>query len=169
MKQCTRILMYFIFVLLSSCTGDNADLKNYIYNIKHRPSKPIEPIPQFSPLPKFKFPESDLSQRNPFQPIEFKKVVDQFAPDQHRRKQLLESFPLDALKFVGILKQGSVVWALIKQPSGTISRVSIGNYMGLDYGRIVAIKADSIKLEETIKQSGKWAKHITTINLNSGK
>lgn len=164
-----RFLAYSLILFLTACGGENTDLKNYIIDVKHRSSKPIEPIPQFSPLPKFTFPDVDLQERNPFKPLEFKKATDDLAPDQKRKKQLLESFPLDALKFVGILKQGSVTWALIKQPNGTISRIGIGNYMGLNYGRVLSIKIDAIKLEETMKQSGKWAKHITTINLNSGK
>jgi type IV pilus assembly protein PilP len=40
--------------------------------------------------------------------------------------------------------------------------------MGQNYGRVIVIKRDLIKLEETIKNSGMWEKHITTINIYTG-
>lgn len=81
----------------------------------------------------------------------------------------MESFPLDALKFVGTLKKDNEIWALIRQPEGQISRVKVGDYMGQNYGRIILIKNELIKLEETVQKSGKWEKQFTTINLDTGK
>lgn len=156
-----------IALLCTACTGDNSDLSNYINDIKNRPGAPIEAIPKFAPLPVFKFPEND-SRRSPFKPIDVKKT-DQYAPDQKRVKQPLEAFPLDGLKFVGILKEGSQLWALISTPSKKVVPVKVGNYMGLNYGRIISIKSNEIKLEETVKNAGTWEKHITTIHLDTGK
>lgn len=167
-RRIDGILTGIISLFLSACSGDNSDLVKYINEIKARPAKKIEPIPQFAPLPIFKFPEND-NRRSPFKPVDLKKNSDQYAPDQKRMKQPLEAFPLDALKFVGILEQDSMIWALIKQPSMQITRVRVGDYMGQNYGRIILIKRDLIKLEETIKTSGKWEKQITTINLDTGK
>ncbi len=47
--------------------------------------------------------------------------IDMAAPNTKRPKQPLEAFPLDALKFVGILKEGNIVWALIKEPNGVVT------------------------------------------------
>jgi type IV pilus assembly protein PilP len=58
---------------------------------------------------------------------------------------------------------------LIKQPNKQVSRVKVGNYMGQNYGRIIVINNELIKIEETIKNSGTWEKHSTTINLDTGK
>lgn len=167
-RQIQSVILGTLSLFLSACSGDNSDLVKYINDIKSRPAKSIEPIPRFAPLPKFKFPEND-QRRSPFKPVVHRKNVDQYAPDQKRIKQPLEAFPLDALKFVGILEQGSVIWALIKQPDMQISRVRVGDYMGQNYGRIIVIKRDLIKLEETVKDTGTWEKKITTINLDTGK
>lgn len=161
-------LMGSIVFTLSSCSGDNSDLIAFMNSIKSKPVKPIEPIPKFAPLPVFKFPEND-SRRSPFKPIDQKKRVDVNAPDQHRNKQPLEAFPLDALKFVGTLTEGSQIWALIRQPDKQVVRVHVGDYMGQNYGRIFLIKDDIIKIEETVKDSGTWEKHKTTINLDTRK
>jgi type IV pilus assembly protein PilP len=162
------LLVGIVLLLLSACSGDDSDLVKFINDTKARKVKQIEPIPKFAPLPIYKFPEND-NRRNPFKPIDQKKRDDLFAPDQKRKKQPLEAFPLDSLKFVGILKQGSDVWALIKQPDKQVSRIRIGEYMGQNYGRVIEVKSDFMKLEETIKNSGTWEKHVTTINLYTGK
>lgn len=162
------LLTGLLALLLSSCSGDNSDLVRYINDVKARPGKPIEPIPKFAPLPVFRFPEND-NRRNPFKPIDQKKRNDIYAPDKKRPKQPLEAFPLDALKFVGTLKKDNEIWALIKQPDGQVTRVKVGDYMGQHYGRIILIKNELIKLEETVQNSGTWEKQVTTINLDTGK
>lgn len=163
-----NVLMLMLLTgLMTSCSGDNSDLARYINDIKNRPGGQIEPIPKFSPLPIFKFPEEDV-RRSPFKPAEVK-TTEQFAPDQKRVKQPLEAYPLDALKFVGILEEGSVLWALIKDPQKKVVPVKVGNYMGQNYGRIISIKSNEIKLEEIVKNSGKWEKKITTIHLDTSK
>lgn len=167
-EQLKIVYVGLLSLLITACSGDNSDLIKYMNDIKSRPAKAIEPMPKFAPLPIFNFPEND-TRRSPFKPTVLKKNTDIDAPDQKRLKQPLEAFPLDALKFVGILEQGPVIWALIKQPDTQIARVRVGDYMGQNYGRIIVIKRDLIKLEETVKDTGTWEKKITTINLDTGK
>ena len=167
-QQLHSSFLGLVCIALSSCSGDNSDLIKYINDIKARPAKAIEPIPQFTPLAVFIFPDNG-DRRSPFKPTEAQKNLDLYAPDQKRKKQPLEAYPLDALKFVGILEQGSDVWGLIEQPDKKITRVRVGDYMGQNYGRIIVIKQNLIKLEETTKDSGMWKKQITTINLYTGK
>lgn len=155
-------------LLLVACSADNSDLRHYIHEVKNRKTRQIEPIPSFSPLPTFVFPES-ANRRNPFKLIGPQKQVDLNAPDKNRPKEPLESYPLDALKFVGTLRQDNETWALIKLPNSDITHVRVGNYMGQNYGRIVSIKNDAIQLIETKQTSGKWEKHRTTIELYTGK
>jgi len=162
------LLITILSLLMSACTGDNSDLQNYINDVKQRPGKPIEAIPKLAPLPIFKYPEND-TRRSPFKPVDLKKRNDINAPDKNRKRQPLEFFPLDALQYVGTLKQGSEIWALIRQPDKQVVRVRIGDYMGQNYGRVISIKDDAIKLEETVKDTGSWEKRITTINLDTSK
>jgi len=92
---------------------------------------------------------------------------DALAPDQNRPKMPLEKFPLDALKFVGTLKDGSMKWGLIAEPGGRIVRVKPGDYMGENYGKILQISDDALVLQETLKVSGRWEKKNTTIRLKT--
>ena len=165
----TLFIMGFLSMLIIACSSSgDIELTHYINSIKSRPPKPIEPIPDFKQLPKFTYPEDEI-RRSPFRPMLPKQQADLFAPDIKRPKQPLEFFPLDALQFVGLLEQGHDVWALILQPSGIITRVKVGDYMGQNYGQVVAIKAHSMKVEEKININGKWEKKGITINMRTPK
>lgn len=167
-KVCLVTLFIFILsVAMTACTSSaDSELSRYIFEIKARKARPIEPLPQFSPLPKFAYPLLD-NRRSPFKPREVKVAQDKMAPNTNRPKQPLENFPLDSLKFVGILKQGSTIWALISEPNGEIARVKPGDYMGQNFGKVIGINEKLLRLEETVQIAGKWKKHITTINLNA--
>ena len=162
------IFIGYLSVLVSACTSDNTDLVNYMNDVKSRPPKPIEPMPQFAPLPIFRFPE-DEHRRNPFQAIDQSSKKELYAPDQKRVKEPLEFFPLDSLQFVGTFTEGHVKWALIRDPNKIVIPVKIGSYLGKNYGRVISITSDIIKLEETVKNSGGWQKRITTIHLDTSK
>ena len=163
------IIMVLLSSLLIGCgSSSDSELTHYINTIKNRPVKPIEPIPEFEALPKFIYPEND-NRRSPFKPVVLPQQADLFAPNIKRPKQPLEFFPLDALKFVGILEEGPKVWALISQPGGAVSRVKPGEYMGQNYGQIMSIKESVIQLDETVKIDGKWKKKSIVINLRTPK
>lgn len=168
-RNLMRILPVILYtILLSACSNDSDSLDKYIDSIKARPANPIEPLPAFAPVPQFKYPE-DANRRDPFKQPQALKKIDYSAPNPNRKKQPLEMFPLDALKFSGILKQGNLVWGLIAQPGGRITRIKTGDYMGQNYGRVLSITESGIKLQELVKNQGKWEKQFITLNLNVSK
>lgn len=155
-------------LLLTACRSSEDELSRYIHAVKSRPPMPrsIEPIPEFKPLAKFTFP-ADEKRRSPFKPIERHGQMDMNSPNMSRLKQPLEAFPLDALKFVGILEQGHMIWALISQPGGLVSKARVGDYMGKNFGQITHITASKIDIEETVQLGGRWEKKHFSLNLNS--
>ena len=164
-SKITFLSMVLLSSMLVACGSGSSELNNYINDIKTRKSKPIEPLPKFTPLPKFIFPEQD-NRRSPFKSRAVTSA-NTFSPYVNRPKQPLEAFPLEPLKFVGILKQGSVVWALIKQPDGLVSRIKPGEYMGKNYGKVMVIKDNLMKVKEIVLVAGKWEKRDITINLKT--
>lgn len=156
------------FVVIGCSSSDEIDLTRYINSVKGRAPKKIEPIPEIRPLASFSYPENE-NRRSPFKPVVIPQKNDDFAPDVKRPKEPLEAFPIDSLKFVGTLQEGPMEWALISQPSGLVTRVKAGEYMGQNYGQIVAIKEKSIMLVERVKNGGKWQKRPVTVNLRSAE
>lgn len=164
-----KIIITLAIVTLAACSSSADDeLSSYIFDVKARKATPITPIPKFQRIEKFVYPENDM-RRSPFKHKNIAQSEDKSAPNINRSREPLEQFPLDALKFVGILKQGALVWGLISQPGGEIIRVRVGNYMGKDFGKIISINDTSLKLEETVQVQGKWERKLTTFNLNASE
>ena len=87
-------------------------------------------------------------------------------PDTNRRKEPLETFPLDSLRMVGTLEQHNKLWALVADPNGVVYRIAKGNYVGQNHGRIDNISNDKITLTEIVPDpSGGWRERPTSIGL----
>ena len=162
------ICIFLLSLLLNACSNNNEDLILFINRVKHQKTREIPPIPSFTLIPVFKRTGYG-NERSPFMSVVQKKEVDLSPLNRNRPKEPLEAFHLNALKFVGTLRRGNQVWALIEKPNKEIMYVTSGNYMGQNYGRIVLISNDSLQLVEITKNSGKWEKHKTTIKLYIAK
>lgn len=88
--------------------------------------------------------------------------------EQNRRKEDLESYPLDSITMVGSLKKNGQDTALLRV-NQLIYPVISGNYIGQNYGRILTVEEQSIKLREIVQDpSGDWVERITTLDLQEG-
>ena len=130
----------------------------------------IEPMP---PVGSFLFDPEGL--RDPFSPIEknLEDMADQVVvtngvqPDLNRHKEELEGYSLDTLRMVGTVQMTGVLWALIRVSDGTIHRVSEGNYLGRNHGRILRILQDKIEIMEIIREpQGTWRERQVAIALS---
>jgi type IV pilus assembly protein PilP len=138
---------------LSACSGANDDLREYIDEVKARPGGRIEPLPQIQPPPTFVYQPG--ARRSPFVPDPPQRRVSSDpnavdGPDQDRPREFLEQFPLDTLKMVGTLADRRASFGLIQTTDGLVHRVSVGNHLGQNYGRIIAISDSEIQLVEII-------------------
>lgn len=140
---------------LAGCASqDMSDLKDFVAEVKARQPGPLPPLPELRQVEPFLYVPGD--RRDPFRPQE--SVVEAPAakpgngptPDFNRRKEELEQYSLDTLRMVGTLEQDGEMWGLVQTQDGTIHRVRKGNYMGLNYGRIVRIGEDKIELSELL-------------------
>jgi type IV pilus assembly protein PilP len=79
------------------------------------------------------------------------------APDPNRPREALEAFPFDSLRMVGTLARGQQLWALVRAPDETISRIAPGNYLGQNHGRVTSVEQDVLHAVEIIPSgSGGW-------------
>ena len=87
------------------------------------------------------------------------------APELKRRKEALESYPLDAMAMVGsLIKQGRPV-ALIKADN-QLYQASVGQYLGQNYGRILRIGETEVQLREIVRDpGGNWVERPVTLQL----
>lgn len=78
------------------------------------------------------------------------------APRLERRREPLEAHGLGELKLVGTLRVGGQSFALVLAPDGRVHRLSAGNYLGLNHGRVVSITDASLSLVELVVEQGAW-------------
>lgn len=58
---------------------------------------------------------------------------------------------------VGTLSLNGSLWGLVRAGDGVVHRVQPGNYLGQNYGEIVALTEGSIEIGEFIRtEKGKW-------------
>ena len=170
LKLCAAALAAFT---LGGCAGGNtSDLKVYINEVKERPKGSIEPLPPVRTFEPFIYGATAL--RSPFdEPIVVAGLDPSAAgdpnlkPDLLRPRDFLESFNLDSLSMVGTLEQGDGLWALVRDPNGGIHRVTIGNYVGKNHGKIVAASPTQINLVEIVANGlNGWQQRPRTIKLS---
>lgn len=140
-------------VALAGCSGGNDDLRAYIDRVKSQPGGRIEPLPQIRPAPTFTYTAAD--RRSPFMPDTPQQRLSSNpnavpGPDPNRPREFLERFSLDTLRMVGTLELGGGRYGLVQDADGLIHRVTVGNYMGQNYGRILSITDNRIALVEIV-------------------
>ncbi len=139
---------------LTACGGDMDDLDQYINEVKARPGSLIEPLPEVTPYEIFTYVADAEGHRSPFAPESPQARAgganDGTRPDDTRRREFLEQFPLDTLRMVGTMQLGETNFGLVQTSDGLIHRVVLGNYMGQNDGRIVEVNESEIELIEII-------------------
>lgn len=168
------LAVILVSVALSGCANkDMSDLKAYVEQVKARPPSGISPPPEPAEVETYIYVAGD--RRDPFTPdtsIEEPAVTELdtgIRPDLNRRKEELEFFPLDSLRMVGTLEQEGKTWALVKTRDGTIHRVTVGNHMGRNFGRVVEITEDKVKLVELVKIGAGYQEQEAEISLGDGE
>ena len=139
--------------LVSGCGANMDELQGYIDVVKARPGGRIEPLPEIRPAPSFVYVAGN--RRSPFVPDlpQQRASSDPNAiagPDPNRPREFLEQFPLDTLRMVGTLQGNAGTFGLVQDSGGLVHRVSVGNHMGQNYGRISSITDSEIQLTEII-------------------
>lgn len=91
------------------------------------------------------------------------------APEMARRKEPLESYPLDVMAMVGSLDKKGAPTALLKVDK-LLYQVRVGNYIGQNYGRITKITENSIQLREIVQDAtGDWIERSASLDLQEDK
>lgn len=146
-----RVAVIFAAALTFGCAaGVDDELHAYIDDVKARPGGRIESLPQIRPYETFRYSAEEI--RSPFLPDRpnSPSTIAGPKPILARNKEYLEQFPLDTLTMVGTLDRQGLTFGLLRTQDGMVHRVTSGNYVGQNDGRIVAIESAEINLEELV-------------------
>jgi len=163
-------LLLLVSFLLGCSSGQQRfeDLEEFMRDVQDRPQRPPEPLPEFKAYEPFAY--SAAGKRSPFEPpVEQRRRPEgmpDVQPDSNRTKQFLEQFSLNDLRMVGTLQRDVEVYALIRDASGGVHRVTTGDYLGPNHGEIQDIAESGIELEEIVPDGiGGWLQRSRVIAL----
>ncbi len=134
-----------------------------------RPStEPLAPPKKFDPAP------YDAAQLvDPFSSQKLNVAIKQeakqpnslLASELNRRREPLESFPLDGMAMVGSLLRGGRQFALLKVDN-LLYQIKLGDYIGQNYGKVTKITETEIALREIVQDAaGEWTERVSTLQL----
>ncbi|MGB1580080.1 MAG: pilus assembly protein PilP [Nevskiales bacterium] len=143
-----------LVLLAAGCDRGMGDLEAYVAEVKARKSSDIEPIPEVHAFAPYLYEPGD--RRDPFRALEFALegpaiVSSGIRPDLTRNREPLEAFPLDALRMVGTLQMQGTMYALIRGGDGIVHRVTLGNYVGRNYGKITEVSGQEVQIVEIVQ------------------
>lgn len=178
MRGKTIFLALLASSMLAGCFGsEHEDLHEWIGVQKSMAKPRVQPLKEPSVFLPQAYEAS--TEMDPFNMLKLTQVLRRetekntantalLTAEQNRRKEELESYPLDSVTMVGSLKKGNQRIALLRV-NQLIYRVGVGNYLGQNYGRIVQIEENSIKLREVVQDAaGDWVERMATLDLQEG-
>jgi type IV pilus assembly protein PilP len=170
-----HVFPVMVAVLLSACSGaEHEELQQWMTDQRAATKPQVQPIPE----PKKYVPQPYTQEQvtDPFSNVKLTQALRRestqsassqalIAPELARRKEPLESYPLDAMSMVGsLVKQGQPV-ALVKVDN-LLYQVKPGNYLGQNYGRITKVSETEVSLRELVQDAaGEWVERNATLQL----
>lgn len=162
--------------VLSACgQSDNEEVQRWMAEQRANTKPQVTPIPE----PK-KFAPQSYTQDASIEPFSNQKLTQALkrdsqqsgtasaallAPELARRKEPLESYPLDSMAMVGSLQKKGQPVALIKVDN-LLYQVKSGNYLGQNYGRVTKIAETEVVLRELVQDAaGEWIERNATLQL----
>ena len=164
-----KIAMVLTSLALFACSGgDHDDLRKWMNEASKDVKGRISPLPEVKPYEPAPYDAGNLI--DPFKPSKIEPDRKDgggggVRPDLNRPKEPLEAYPLESLKYVGVLVKKKVGYAII-QSDGSLFQVRVGNYMGQNFGVITKISETEVSLRELVQDpSSDWIERVSTLLL----
>lgn len=155
-------------VLLAGCAGGSEDdLQAWMNEQAKTMRGSVQTLPELKPFPVVAYAgtQGDDPFRSARMEPERRASAGALRPDMDRRREPLESYPLESMQMVGILMQGRNTHALIKA-NNALHQVKVGNYMGQNFGVVTQITETEVTLRELVEDVyGDWVERITPLTL----
>lgn len=162
------ILSALVPALFAGCGGDpNQELRQWMDDQVKTMKGKVDTLPAVKPYVPFAYNAFDLP--DPFKPrkIEPARGSSKLAPDLNRRKEPLESYPIESLRMVGTLERGKTMYALVRTNDRTVYQVRAGNFVGQNFGIITSVTESDLRLRELVQDSsGDWAERQSRLLLD---
>jgi type IV pilus assembly protein PilP len=157
--------------LLAGCGADLEELQAWMDQQRREVKPTVEPI---APPKKFDPEPYALAEAvDPFSAQKLSVAIRQevrqqsalLAAELNRRKEPLEAYPLDSMAMVGSVSKEGRPHALLKVDN-LLYQVSVGQYLGQNYGKITRISETEVVLREIVQDAaGEWIERTSNLML----
>jgi len=162
--------------LLAGCSGsDVAEVKSWMADVDKNSHVNVKPLAE--PKTFIPFAYSVREQTDPFDPnkllAELARAAAQgnnpLRPDDKRRREFLETFPIDTMKMVGTITKGGVAYGLV-QIDRAVYQVKAGQWIGQNFGKVTGVADTAITIKETVQDAGgEWVERMSKLELQESK
>ena len=170
--QSTRLGLGSLFLLSLFGCGDGGiqDVSEWMKEVRQQTKVSIKPLSEPKKFTPFAYDAK--GREDPYSPNKLaialaksKKDTGSIRPDLDRRREALESYPLDTLRMVGTLARPGLTFALL-QADKSVFQVKVGSYIGQNLGMITKITDTEVLLKEIVQDaSGEWVEREAKLEL----
>ena len=172
MKPYNMMLALAAATLLSACgEGDVREVRDWMEQVQRETHPNVKPLA----TPKDFIPYA-YNANGTIDPYDQNKLLGELArsaaaspnanqPDLQRRRDLLETFPLDTMQMVGAMQKGGAAYGLV-QIDRAVYQVRAGQRIGQNFGVVTRVGEDAVDIREVVQDAaGDWVERMARLEL----
>ena len=161
------VLACCLFLAACADGGGHEDLREWMSEASKNLKGRVKPLPLVKPYEPVAYDAGNLM--DPFKPSKITPEKRQGGggtqPDFDRPREPLEAYPLESLKYVGVMERKKQSYAIILV-DGALYQVRTGNYLGQNFGVITQINETEVVLKELVQDAaGDWIERTSSLQL----
>lgn len=176
MTHLNKAAVLALAVLLAGCSdSDVREVQQWMADTEKNTRVTVKPLAEPKTFTAFAYQAGDA-----IDPFSQEKLLAELArtdarsdnplkPDTDRRRELLETFPLDTMQMVGLLQKGGDNHALV-QIDRAVHQVRAGQRIGQNFGVITSVTEQAVNIREVVQDAtGDWVERMSKLELQDSK
>lgn len=176
MTHLNKAAVLALAALLGACSdSDVREVQQWMANTEKNTKVTVKPLAEPKTFTAFAYQAGDAVD-----PFSQNKLLAELArtdagstnplkPDTERRRELLETFPLDTMRMVGLLQKGGDNHALV-QIDRAVHQVRAGQRIGQNFGVITSVTEQAVNIREVVQDAtGDWVERMSKLELQDSK
>jgi type IV pilus assembly protein PilP len=157
---------------LTACDREQSELQSWMDQERKSVNPTVAKVERPKEFEPYRYESG--GQLDPFSASKLNKALEAAAsrpsksglqPDLARRRESLETHPLDAIKMVGHIRRSGKDVALLSVDA-LVFTVKVGNYLGQNFGKITKISEAEIVVKELVQDAtGDWVEREASLQL----
>lgn len=175
-RMASKPILAALLLALAGCAdSDMETLKQWMADVQRQTPATVQKLSEPKKFTPFAY--DGKNEVDPFSPAKLSAALARqqsssgngIKPDLDRRKEPLESYPLDAIKMVGTLEKPGLNYAIL-QADKAIFQAKAGNYIGQNFGMITKVTDTEVEIREIVRDaSGEWVEREAKLELQENK